>query len=80
VKKPPVKVAVLRLLVTLSALAWAGAAMAATRQAGESPLAPALIVLAAAAAVVIAGVAVWRLYRSSFGGKPKFPPRDGDQT
>lgn len=43
---------------------------------GESPLAPILVLAAIGAAVIIAGVAVWRLYRSAYLGKPKFPPRD----
>lgn len=35
-----------------------------------------MVVIAAGVAIVIAAIAVVRLYRSAYEGKPKHPPRD----
>jgi hypothetical protein len=42
----------------------------------DSPLTLPLVLIAIGAAVIIAAVAVYRLWRSSYQGKPKYPTRD----
>ena len=63
-------------LPALAVLPAAAPAFAAPSQGPGAALPGVLVLIAAGVAIVVAAVAVLRLYRSAFEGKPKDAPRD----